>query len=374
MILERPRNPHRAVEEVSSPASIPAVRELIRLTGEFDGELKAVANQRLHRLELLPLLINQFQDVLPPDLVARFAGTGPTTRPDNSLYASSPLVWYFVQRLFLAAARGSQELGDAGSALDRAFDPESQFDTSVVESGCPLEILWTLPDLPINLYSIPVGITAKDERLRFLRSVLGGLDLIRDTCPTLGERICAELRWIIPMHEEDGGGHSMTLANLPGVIFVGATSGPDLMAELIVHEYLHTLLHAVAETRPLIDQEIGGLANYSPWREDARPAEGILHGIFVFTGVTLFWLDHLEPTSERAAYAADRVSTLAIQLEAAVESLLKAGTGEIVQRVVTLANGCIALVRRTALPEEQLANARLRAAHHFSQWSKHREH
>ncbi|MBQ1088355.1 HEXXH motif domain-containing protein [Streptomyces sp. B93] len=77
-----------------------------------------------------------------------------------------------------------------------------------------------------------------------------------------------------------------------GEAFAGITvarpDAPGDLAETLVHEFRHVLLGGLLHLVPLTRQNEGGLL-YAPWRDDPRPAAGLLQGIYAFSGVTKFW-------------------------------------------------------------------------------------
>ena len=59
------------------------------------------------------------------------------------------------------------------------------------------------------------------------------------------------------------------------------------LAESIIHECMHLHLSAIDDVLPLIeDQDARG---YSPWRQVVRPLSGVLHGLYVFTVICMFF-------------------------------------------------------------------------------------
>jgi len=63
-----------------------------------------------------------------------------------------------------------------------------------------------------------------------------------------------------------------------------------MMGEVLVHDYRHSLLHALIEVAPVF-QEASSREEvfYSPWRDDRRALAGILHAMFTFIGVATFF-------------------------------------------------------------------------------------
>jgi len=103
---------------------------------------------------------------------------------------------------------------------------------------------------------------------------------------------------------------------------------PEILAEMIVHEMSHNLLFTVQDMDPLLDPASHGEgwlpeAYYSPWRDDPRPLNGILHAVFVFSRVANFWLALIGTVESRSLQdlAKRRLAALSIQLPLAWKSL-----------------------------------------------------
>ncbi|MGW5136293.1 HEXXH motif domain-containing protein [Streptomyces sp. NPDC004135] len=71
-------------------------------------------------------------------------------------------------------------------------------------------------------------------------------------------------------------------------INVARPQAPEDLAEILVHEYQHVLLGGLLHLVPLTGQDEERLF-YAPWRDDPRPAAGLLQGVYAFFGVTDFW-------------------------------------------------------------------------------------
>ncbi|GIK65851.1 MAG: radical SAM protein [Chloroflexota bacterium] len=79
----------------------------------------------------------------------------------------------------------------------------------------------------------------------------------------------------------------------PNVLYIASYVGdtplsPDDLADSILHEFLHQVLHHIEQEGALLLDR-----NYprfpAPWRSGLRTAGGFLHGTFVFTGLTRYW-------------------------------------------------------------------------------------
>jgi HEXXH motif-containing protein len=73
-----------------------------------------------------------------------------------------------------------------------------------------------------------------------------------------------------------------------GSAIVARPADPRGLAEALVHEFHHILLGGLLHLVPLhtIDDRE---RFYTLWRDDPRPAGGVLQGVFAFFGVTAFW-------------------------------------------------------------------------------------
>lgn len=95
------------------------------------------------------------------------------------------------------------------------------------------------------------------------------------------------VRSIVVLHTEDDEiDVSYSHPKIPFSIFVSVcekeTEVSDLrVAESIVHEAMHLKLTLIERLVPLVDVSSANLY-FSPWRNELRPARGVLHGLFVF--------------------------------------------------------------------------------------------
>jgi hypothetical protein len=349
-----------------------ASEELLAVIHLFDKETATAKLLRRRRLELWPVLAEQTLGPAADKANIEAARHLYATDPDLRQHPLGPLLWYLLHRLFLAAAAGGSNLAEAHRAAARVLSARNNDATPLAAGNWPMfKVMWALPDLAKEIVSAPIGVDNPAERGRFVDHLCCGLDLLRKTCPALCERLTLEVRWFVPLFEaESGGRHSMTVAQLPGVLFIGARSGSNLAAELIIHEYLHTVLHGVSETKPLIEAMTAERPLYSPWREDARPAEALLHAVYVFTGVLLFWLYYVGADAEIGREAEDRVAILRLQLAPSVEALRASGRGEVLDRVAAAAERAIALAAEAPIPRGAAEHALARTEAHRRRWLK----
>ena len=135
--------------------------------------------------------------------------------------------------------------------------------------------------------------------------------------------------YFVPLVGPEGSLPSSSNSSVDTMIWYSVTRNPLLMAEMIVHEMSHQRLFRFQDHDPLIDPEVHGngwqkCEVYSPWRDDPRPVNGVLHGFVVFSEAAKFWATLLNnsPLSDREMNIAQRrMAMLVLQLKFAQESL-----------------------------------------------------
>ncbi len=145
------------------------------------------------------------------------------------------------------------------------------------------------------------------------------------------------------------------------------------LAATLVHEFQHTKLGGLLHLTPLLTgraEEDTGLW-YAPWRDDPRPIDGLLQGIYAFMGVTGFWHarragagQDAVPHFEFALWRA-HVATAMEQIHRH-ERLTPVGAA----LLDSLRDRCAAWLREP-VPEAPLALARLCADYHVMRWRAH---
>lgn len=72
-----------------------------------------------------------------------------------------------------------------------------------------------------------------------------------------------------------------------GAIATSWPPDPPTMAETLVHEFQHVKLCGLTDMLALA--EPGDATVYAPWRQDPRPAGGLLQGVYAHLGIARFW-------------------------------------------------------------------------------------
>ncbi|MEV0172920.1 HEXXH motif domain-containing protein [Streptomyces sp. NPDC050803] len=154
-------------------------------------------------------------------------------------------------------------------------------------------------------------------------------------------------------------------------------SEPDDAAQLaatLVHEFQHTKLGGLLHLAPLVTPAPEGTKElwYAPWRDDPRPLEGLLQGIYAFAGITRFWNAHRRAPSAHSALAHFEFALWRAQTATAIEQVHRHPRCTPLGRalLVTLRDQCAQWLAEP-VPEEPLALARLCADDHAARWRAH---
>jgi len=154
-------------------------------------------------------------------------------------------------------------------------------------------------------------------------------------------------------------------------------SEPDDAVQLavtLVHEFQHTKLGGLLHLTPLSAR--GSDRNtelwYAPWRNDPRPLEGLLQGIYAFVGITRFWRRHRRAAPSQTAMAHFEFALWRAHVVTAVDQVHgHPGLTSLGAALLdTLRDHCTQWLSEP-VPEEQLALARLCAADHMARWRAH---
>ncbi|KOP38919.1 MULTISPECIES: HEXXH motif-containing putative peptide modification protein [unclassified Flavobacterium] len=81
------------------------------------------------------------------------------------------------------------------------------------------------------------------------------------------------------------------------------------VAESILHEAMHLKLTLIENIVPLIIPNARGVY-FSPWRDEPRPARGVLHGLFVFKALLDFFEDLIKTNISEKKYIQLRINQI----------------------------------------------------------------
>lgn len=173
-------------------------------------------------------------------------------------------------------------------------------------NGCRLRLQPPVFNVPAS--GIPEDLARLDLQLQTdnRSRVENAVTLLHDVNPDVVAQFRAGLRVVAARPKGAPGALSnVSHCDLPGAIAIYAYPNPHELCNLLVHEFLHNRLFALEERGHFLEADAPGetaaTGIYSPWRRDYRPAHGLLHAVYVFTGVGRYWLDvvHNDNTPEQ---------------------------------------------------------------------------
>jgi HEXXH motif-containing protein len=120
----------------------------------------------------------------------------------------------------------------------------------------------------------------------------------------------------------------MVSATTPAAFGSIATSWPPdpvTLAETLIHEFQHVKLCGLMDMVPMV--ESGGDRVYAPWRQDPRPAAGLLQGIYAHLGIVRFWAvqRQVETSPDEILRAQVHFARWGPAIDLAVQTLLETG-------------------------------------------------
>lgn len=120
-----------------------------------------------------------------------------------------------------------------------------------------------------------------------------------------------------------------SLSDLPGAFVVAVLRQPYELADSLIHELHHDRLFALEERGGFFESAEAGVRTeryYSPWRDEPRSLQGILHAVYVHQPVWEFWRSVLEarpPEPRLLDYARDRSLRYGLQLSIGLRQLAR---------------------------------------------------
>jgi HEXXH motif-containing protein len=151
------------------------------------------------------------------------------------------------------------------------------------------DVLLVTDDPYLDRYTLPMsaGLPA-DQLRRWRRRVQAAWDVLARHHRWAAGPIAEGVSVIVPLTPQSE--TDLISATSPAAFGAVATSWPPdpvTMAETLVHEFQHVKLCGLLDMVPLA--ESGGEKVYAPWRQDPRPADGLLQGVYAHLGIVRFW-------------------------------------------------------------------------------------
>lgn len=182
----------------------------------------------------------------------------------------------------VAAARRTprQSCGSASSAARQLTATHGGLSISVrIEDRDPLRAgLGLTPTPPLTAAALA----------RWQEALTGAWRLLVERLRPDAEVLAAVLDCVVPVEPDPAArGISATSVDAFGAVAMSEPADATALAVGLLHETQHSLLNAVQYLFDL--HERPEALGYSPWRDDPRPAAGILHGAYAYLTVTRFW-------------------------------------------------------------------------------------
>ena len=195
------------------------------------------------------------------------------------------------------------------------------------EDGLGWDVLLATDDPYLDRYTLPMssGLSI-DELQRWRRRVQSAWEVLVRHHRWAAGPIADGISVIVPLTPQSE--TDLISATSPAAFGAVATCWPPdpvTMAETLVHEFQHVKLCGLLDMVPLA--ESGGKKVYAPWRQDPRPAGGLLQGLYAHLGIVRFWEEqqHAETDPDDILRAQVQFARWGPTIDAAVGTLLQTG-------------------------------------------------
>jgi HEXXH motif-containing protein len=116
-----------------------------------------------------------------------------------------------------------------------------------------------------------------------------GWSLLARYHPDAAGELAAVIRTIVPLATPSEGQISSSSVENFGAVALSHPPDARTFAVTLVHEVQHLKLSALSDIVTMTNPD-DGRRFYAPWRDDPRPASGLLQGAYAYLGVSRFWL------------------------------------------------------------------------------------
>jgi len=237
------------------------------------GELKDKSKVELFKNELLDLekhaLENNIADIPINWYVLDILKTLLLFKPDENKIE-------FIKNLFEQVTLNNNSLGISNL----------QFESNGFEYNIPLN----LNDILGLHFGDNVVFNQDNQYHRWEPNFIKALEIIRSVNLQILYDINPLVKNVLVIESKDDSHGSMSPKNIMGSVYLPDVEDSTLIAECFVHECLHQYLYRLDHVSSIFNNNEGNEElYYSPWKEEPRPLNMVLHGAFVFTGVMMFY-------------------------------------------------------------------------------------
>jgi len=197
----------------------------------------------------------------------------------------------------------------------------------VLADGLAWDVLLVTDDPYLDRYTLPMSAGLSGHELRRWRQLIqAAWEVLVRHHRWAAEPIATGVSVIVPLTPQSE--TDLISATSPAAFGAVATSWPPdpvTMAETLVHEFQHVKLCGLLDMVPLA--ESGAEKVYAPWRQDPRPAGGLLQGIYAHLGIVRFWRSQrqAETDPDHILRAHVQFARWRAAIEGAVDTLLRTG-------------------------------------------------
>jgi uncharacterized protein len=117
--------------------------------------------------------------------------------------------------------------------------------------------------------------------LEWRRGLASAGQRLADLVPPYAQVLVAGLRAVVPLRPDAAGQRSGTARQAFGAVAAALPPGSRGLDALLIHEFQHVKLNALLDLYDLFDARDTRRLPV-PWRGDARPVEGVLHGTYAY--------------------------------------------------------------------------------------------
>ena len=196
-----------------------------------------------------------------------------------------------------------------------------------VTDGLAWDVLLETGDLYLDRYTLPMSIgLSAGEIGRWRHRVQSAWEILVRHHRWAAEQMPDGISVIVPLMPQHD--TNLVSATTPAAFGAVATSWPPdsvAMAETFVHEFQHVKLCGLMDMVPLVQP--GGEKVYAPWRQDPRPASGLLQGVYAHIGIARFWhaQQHAEADPDDVLRAQAAFARWRSTIDCAARTLLRTG-------------------------------------------------
>jgi HEXXH motif-containing protein len=189
--------------------------------------------------------------------------------------------------------------------------------------------------------------------------------------PAVTEEAAEAIRVIVPLEMPSQGERSSSSPETFGAIALSRPRNATTLAVTLTHELQHLKLCALIDLVSLTRRD-EGRRYYAPWRDDPRPASGLLQGAYAYLGITGFWRRQRLVTSGESRIRAN-AEFAKWRAAAAQATATLAASGEVTEEGARFVHGMARTLEAWGddlVPSEAGALARHEADEHRARWTQ----